>query len=77
MSGQAYERFFLQPSDPMHRRYETLRAVFVDKLPMKDLAGRFGVHYGTVRNWAGEFRAQHEAQHPPAVSGGIAYDCQT
>lgn len=65
MSGQAYERFFLQPSDPIHRRYETLRAVFVDKQPMKEVAGRFDVHYGTVRNWVSEFRARQETQQPP------------
>jgi len=68
MSGQAYERFFLQPSDSVQRRYESLRAVFVDKLPMKEVAGRFDVHYGTVRNWASEFRAQHDAHQPPFFS---------
>lgn len=68
MSGQVYERFFLQPNHPIHRRYETLRAVFVDKLPMKEVAGRFDVHYGTVRNWASEFRAQHEAKQTPFFS---------
>lgn len=68
MSGQAYERFFLEPNDSIHRRYETLRAVFVDKLPMKEVAGRFDVHYGTVRNWASEFRAQHEAKQAPFFS---------
>ena len=60
MSGQACEQFFLQPSDPVQRRYETLRAVFVDKQPMKDVAQRFDVHYGTVRNWASKFRAQQD-----------------
>lgn len=30
MSSQPYEQFFLQPNDPVHRRYEALRAVFVD-----------------------------------------------
>jgi transposase-like protein len=68
MSGQTYERFFLHPSDPIHRRYEALRAVFVDKLPMEEVAGRFDVHYGTVRNWASEFRAQHDARQPPFFS---------
>jgi len=68
MSSQPYEQFFLQPNDPVHRRYEALRAVFVDKLPMKDVARRFDVHYGTVRNWASKFRAQHEAKQTPFFS---------
>ena len=68
MSSQTYEPFFLQPSDPVHRRYETLRAVFVDKQPMNKVAQRFDVHYGTVRNWASEFRAQQDAQQTPPFS---------
>ena len=75
MSGQACEQFFLQPSDPVQRRYETLRAVFVDKQPMKDVAQRFDVHYGTVRNWASEFRAQQDdRQSPPFFSRPNAAD---
>ena len=68
MNGQACEQFFLQPNDPIHRRYETLRAVFVDKQQMKEVASRFNVHYGTVRNWASEFRAQQDARQPPFFS---------
>jgi hypothetical protein len=33
---------------------------------MKDAAERFGVAYGTLRNWAHEFRAaQHRGESPP------------
>ena len=57
MGGSNYQQFFLRPEDSVHRRYESLRAVFVDGLAMADVAKRFGVAYGTVRNWAHEFRA--------------------
>ena len=36
------ENFFLSPSQPMHRRYEALRAAYVDNLANKDIASRFG-----------------------------------
>jgi len=68
MNGQACAQFFLQPNDPIQRRYEILRAVFVDKQHMKEVANRFSIHYGTVRNWASEFRAQQDAQQPPFFS---------
>ena len=66
MDGMAYKDYFLQPLDVWHRRYEVLRAVFVDEHRMKEVAQRFGVSYGTVRNWAGEFRSQRGSdQRPP------------
>lgn len=66
MNSKTCREFFLQPADPRHRRYEVLRSVFVDARPMKDVAQRFGVSYGTVRNWAGEFQSQLDAgQRPP------------
>lgn len=36
------EQFFISPSQAMHRRYEALRASYVDKFPNKDVASRFG-----------------------------------
>jgi|GEM_PF-4982688 len=58
--------YFLQPLDVWHRRYEVLRAVFVDEQPMQEVARRFGIHYGTVRNWVGQFRHDRNAGlHPP------------
>ena len=66
MNDQVYERFFLSPDDTWHRRYEVLRAVFVERLALKDVAKRFEIGYGTVRNWASEFRTQCNAgQLPP------------
>jgi transposase-like protein len=66
MEGTAYQHYFLQPTDVQQRRYEVLRTVFVEGQSLQDAAQRFGVHYGTVRNWASEFCRQLDAgQRPP------------
>ena len=36
MDRQPYEAFFLQPTDTWHRRYEALRAVFVEHRPLSE-----------------------------------------
>lgn len=69
MVSNGYQQFFLEPRDTWHRRYEALRAVFVDRQPMEEVAERFEVSYGTVRNWSAEFRTQRDqGQSPPFFS---------
>ena len=63
-----HKSYFVQPVEASHRRYEALRAVVVDEQPMKEVADRFGISYGTVRNWAAEFRRQQDAGEPPPFS---------
>ena len=59
-------RFFLEPTDALHRRYEVLRAFFVERRPLKDIAQRSGYSYNTVRDLIGGFRAQcREGRVPP------------
>ena len=53
---------FLQPSNSTHRQYEALRAFFVDKLPSKEAAARFGYSAGSFRVLVHQFR--HEASRP-------------
>ena len=66
MDRQGYMDYFVQPVEASHRRYETLRCVFVEGQPMKSVAQRFQVSYGTVRNWASEFcRMRDTGQSPP------------
>jgi hypothetical protein len=41
-------RFFLRPQQGLHKRYELLRALCVEKLPAKEVAARFGYSVYTV-----------------------------
>ncbi len=51
------ERAFLEPVNATHRQYEALRAYFVDKLPSKEAAERFGYSPGSFRVLCHDFRA--------------------
>ena len=51
---------FLTPENSTHRRYEALRALFVDKLSIDEAAGRFGYAPGALRNLRAEFLRQPE-----------------
>ena len=69
MNDQVCERFFLSPDDPWHRRYEALRAVFVERCSLKEVAQRCDVGYGTMRNWVSDFRRQcHAGEVAPFLS---------
>lgn len=58
--------YFLQPQQTNHRRYEALRSVFVEEESMRDVASRFDVSYGTIRNWVSEFcRCQDRSDELP------------
>jgi transposase len=66
MNPMAYREFFLEPAETWHRRYEALRACFVELQPLAEVARRFGVSYGTVCNWVSQFRSEQDAgQRPP------------
>lgn len=51
------ERVFLEPANATHRQYEALRAFFVEKLPSKEVAERFGYTPGSFRVLCHHFRA--------------------
>ncbi|HEV3445016.1 MAG TPA: hypothetical protein VG099_10260 [Gemmataceae bacterium] len=51
---------FLLPVNATHRRYEALRAYFVDKLPSTEAAARFGYTPGSFRVLVHEFRQDPE-----------------
>lgn len=65
MDDSACRAFFVQPTNPQHRRYEALRAVFVDGRTVKDVAEQFSMAYSSLRQWVYEFR---HCQHPTAGS---------
>jgi hypothetical protein len=47
---------FLQPDNATHRQYEALRAYFVEGLPSKEAAARFGYSPGSFRGLVHRFR---------------------
>lgn len=50
------ERAFLEPINATHRQYEALRSFFLDKLPSREAAARFGYTYGSFRVLCHQFR---------------------
>ena len=68
MNARVVTDYFLNPIDTAHRRYEVLRSVFIEELSLQEVAQRFGVSYGTVRNWVSEFRRDFNAGQPPPFS---------
>ena len=58
MDDTPYREFFARPTHPYHRRYEALRAVFLDGRSQKDVAAHFGYRYSTLRQLVYEFRRQ-------------------
>ena len=50
------ESFFLHPQNPKHRQYEALRAFFVEDIPGKTIATRFGYSYGAFRLLCHQFK---------------------
>jgi len=56
MDGTASSDWFTHPEDPAHARYEALRAVLHEGEPAVDVAARFGIPYGTLRNHIRDFR---------------------
>ena len=53
--------YFSQPSEPAQRRYEALRAYFVDGLAATEVAARFGYTPAVVHQMASDLRAGRAA----------------
>ena len=65
-----YAAVFLQPQNATHRQYEALRAHFVEGLPSKEVAERFGYTPGSFRVLAHDFRANpHRSFFRPPAKG--------
>jgi hypothetical protein len=56
MDDSACLGYFAQPTQTYHRRYEALRAVFVEGRSQKEVANEFGFTYGAMRQLVFEFR---------------------
>lgn len=57
MDGSHARRFFLEPEQTFQRRYEALRALFVDDEPLELVAERFGYKPSALRSMASRLRA--------------------
>ena len=68
MDGTAYRKFFEQPTQTYHRRYEALRAVFVDQRSQKEVAEEFGFTYGSIRQLVFQFRQHSDTEDEPTES---------
>lgn len=53
-------RVFLAPQNTAHRQYEALRAYFVERVPARDVALRFGYTVGSFHQLAHQFRRRPE-----------------
>ena len=49
--------YFTEPAEPTQRRYEALRAYFVEELAAAEVAARFGYSPAVVHQMASELRA--------------------
>jgi transposase len=52
------KRFFLEPQDPMQRRYESLRSYFVEEVLAEEVAKRFSYSAHTVYSLLKEYKKQ-------------------
>ena len=56
MDDTPCREFFFQPTNLYQRRYEALRAVFVEGRSLKEVADQFGLAYNSLRQLLYEFR---------------------
>lgn len=68
MDDTAYEEFFTNPTHPYHRRYEALRAIFVEGRSQKEVAEEFGFAYSSMRQLTYEFRLHCDAENQSDAS---------
>jgi hypothetical protein len=51
-------RFFLEPTQTLQRRYQVLRAFFVERRPQADIATQFDLTPATVQSLVRDFRGR-------------------
>ena len=75
MDGQLCRRFFLDPQLTFHRRYEALRAFFVDDRPVAEIAAQFGYKPTALNVMISRFHAQFRRESvPPFLSPMVEGD---
>ena len=68
MEGSPDRRFFLEPEQTFHRRYEALRSVIVDDESIDRVAERFGYRLSAMRSMVSRFRADRRRGVMPPFS---------
>lgn len=74
MEGYRDRQFFLEPQQTFHRRYEALRAVFVEGQPLELVAVRFGYKVSTLQAMVSRFRAARRCGATPPFFARTAAD---
>src|SRR3954453_8122831 len=72
LTDDPQSQFFLAPESPLQRQYEALRAYYVEQLPSRQVAHRFGYTPGSFRVLCHQFRhdpAKRAAFFPAAGQG--------
>ena len=73
MDDQPCRDFFLRPGSTSHRRYEALRAFFVDRRPSAEVALQFGYKPAAFKVLISRFRhGVHGQDLPPFSSPTVA-----
>jgi hypothetical protein len=68
MDDQPCRSFFLQPRSTFHRRYEALRAVFIEGRPSAEVAVQFGYKPAALKVLISRFRHDVRDQNIPPFS---------
>jgi hypothetical protein len=74
MDDSHCRQYFLAPQETSQRRYEALRALFLDGAPPADVARRFGYKVSTLKSMACRFRAACRGGATPPFSFRMAED---
>lgn len=74
MDDQPYRDFFLRPRSTSHRRYEALRAFFIEGRPSADVALQFGYKPAALKVLISRFRHDIRGQEIPPFSSPMAAD---
>jgi hypothetical protein len=65
ITEESYRSFFLKPQLPRHRHYELLRARFVEAMPVKAIAERFGLSPFSVESRIRDFKRERDQGEAP------------
>jgi hypothetical protein len=72
MDDQPCRSFFLQPRSTFHRRYEALRAFFIEGRPLAEVAAHFGYKPTALNVLISRFRHDVRGQDIPPFSSRTA-----